>query len=409
MITPHEAWERIAQNTTPLPAEEVPLEAALRRYLAETLCADRDHPPADRSAMDGYAVRAEDLSNLPARLRVVGEIPAGAPADHRFGVGECVRIFTGANVPVDADTVVPVELTSVGSFRDGPDDGAIEVVEPARQGANILRRGENTKEGETLLAPGTLMNGHRIGLCAAFDKATLRVGRLPRTGVFSTGEELLAPGVTAEAHHTRDSNGPMLIADLQAEGFADTMRGVLSDNLDTTTSALRQAAESCHLIIVTGGVSVGIYDYVPAALDQAGGKTIFHGVSMKPGKPQLFGTLGESLVFGLPGNPLSVITGLYEFALPILRVFAGCPIDACRPMRQLIADAPFRGDPIRQRYAPSRIILSPEGDRAQPLPSKGSADLVRGSQADGAVLVPPGKQGIKPGEAVEFRPWKSTL
>lgn len=400
MVDPDYAWRTIVTNLTPLAAAPRDYDQCLGYCLAQPVLADRDIPAADRSAMDGYAVRAADIAAAPVTLRILGEIPAGSPARPSLVSGECVRIFTGANLPPDADTVVMVEDTKPAAGEK------VEILCPVPRGRNILRRGENAKQGAILLPQGAALDATALAVCAAVGCVTPLVHARPRVTVLTTGAELKAPSAEVAPHEIRDSNGPMLKASLLEHGFGPVAWRCVTDIRPELVRALRSALESSEVVLVTGGVSVGKYDLVPDAIEEAGAIVRFHGVAMKPGKPQLFATAGERCVFGLPGNPLSVLTGFHEFVLPALRFLSGCPESACRRILRipLLTDAEVKG---RQRnFLPGRLSHSAAGTAVEPVPNAGSADLVAGSKADGMIIVPAGVPRVPAGTRVDFRPWR---
>jgi molybdopterin molybdotransferase len=396
----------VLAHTTCLPATEIPADEALGHVLAEAVLADRDMPPANRSAMDGFAVRAADLVRvpvaLPVTLSIIGEVAAGSPAAPVVTEGACVRIFTGANVPPGADTVVKVEDTRPA--------GASEVtfVRAEQAGANILRQGENARAGRELVPAGCVLGALHIAIAAAAGRTNLRVFRRPRVAIIATGRELLPPEAPAGAHQERDSNGRMLAAAFRAAGFPVTSTCRVSDELDAVTAALREGLAGADAVVLSGGVSVGDYDFVPAAVTAAGASTHVHGVAMKPGKPFLFATAPDSrLVFGLPGNPLSAATGLHEFVLPALRRMAGWAEADCRPLIHARLHEAIANKPGRQRYVLATLAWEASGPEVTPVDSQSSADLAAGARADGAVIVPADARGLDRGSLVDFRPWRA--
>jgi len=388
------------RHVRPLPSVRMPLHEAAGCCLAEDVRADRDQPPADRSAMDGYAVRAADLERIPCELRMVGEVAAGSPARVRVASGTCARIFTGANVPRGADAVVMVEETrrrgDIITFRAA-----------AKPGQNIRRRGEEARKGDILLRRGALLGAAQVGLCASVGKTRPRVHRRPRVAVLVTGEEVRTADDRVRVHELRDSNGPALRAALRAAGFGDVEPSIVPDDPDLLASGLRRSVRNADVTIVTGGVSVGEYDYVPDALRRIGATVRFHGVRVKPGRPGLYATLGKSHIFGLPGNPLSVLTGFHEFVLPALRRLSGLAAHRCRDAIPVRLARPVRVKSRRTEFIPAMLEWDPSGARATPLPSHGSADLACGALADGAVMIEFGEGQVPAGTQVEFRPWRA--
>jgi len=400
LITPQEAIDIVLRRVRPNGTEFRPLREALGHYLAEDVRADRDMPPADRAAMDGYAVRAEDLAEFPCSLRLVGEVAAGSPAHPEVKPGTCVRILTGGNVPPGADTVVMVEMTEekddVVTFRAG-----------ARRGANIFRRGENTGKDALLLRKGTPLTPVHIGLCATVGKAEIEVFRRPRVGLLCTGLELRGADDEVEAHELRDYNGPALMASLSLWGYPDVARRNAPDEMELLASELGRMLAERDVVLLTGGVSVGKYDLVPEAVQRMGSSVRFHGVRMKPGKPILYAATAEGKhVFGLPGNPLSALTGFHEFALPALRLLSGCDPDRCRPALHVRLGSKLTSKGERTRYALARFLWHEDGPRVEPVDSRSSADVVAAGAADGAVVIPPDVRVLEPGSMIEFRAWR---
>ncbi len=401
MITPQDAWQLIAAHTRPRTPVPLALQDATGYVLAETIVADRDVPPVDRAAMDGYAVQAEDLVDTPAVLNVVGEVAAGSTAAPDLGPGDCVAIYTGANVPPDANTVIMVEETETA------EPGQVRFLKTPRMGQHIFKRGENAQAGRVLLETGRVLGAAEIGVCAAVGAARPVVFSKPQVAILSTGAELLGVGDAVEAHQLRNSNGPMLEAGLASAGFTVNRCRAVDDDEDAIVGAIDELLGVCDLLILTGGVSVGKYDLVPRAIERAGGRTHFHGVGMKPGKPQLFATTPEhKVLYGLPGNPLSSMVGLQEFILPALRRMAGVPVETCRPVLRVALDEPVRGKTDRVRYALAALAWAEDGPLAIPVTYSGSADLVAGTCADGTVVIPAGVGELQAGTWVDFCPWR---
>ena len=403
MISPEKALREVLAAARPLKAISLPLHDAFGHCLAGDVRADRDQPPTDRSAMDGYAVRAADLANCPRELRLVGEVAAGSSKRPRVAAGTCARILTGGCVPPGADTVVMVEDTAER-------DGEVRFRAPVEVGDNIRRRGENVARGEVVLAKGTVLGPAQIGMCATVGKAAVRVHRRPEVMVFCTGEELRPAGAKVRAHQLRDSNGPTLLAAMAEAGLPRAGHRILPDDPKVLTRKLTQALAKHDVVILTGGVSVGRYDYVPEAVGRAGARLRFHGVSMKPGKPQLYATLsGNRHIFGLPGNPLSVLTGFFELVLPGLRRLSGVPAESCQSALRLPLARSVRVKPSRTNYVLGELTNGRNGLAVRRRASQGSADLAAGARADGVFVVPKGTSHLPAGEVVEFRPWRAIV
>ena len=400
MISPKTAFKIVLKHVRPLKTGRKPLADALDCCLAEDIRADRDMPQADRSAMDGFAVIAADIANCPCELRLIGEVAAGSDARPKVRPGTCARVLTGGNVPPGADTVVMVENTD-----DSGDVVTFNV--PQDAGINIRWRGEEAKKGTVLLGKGTTLSPNPIGLCASVGKAHVKVYRRPRVAVLCTGEELLTAADKIGAHQLRDSNGPALCAALRTWGFAEITHKLVSDDIKILSRELKRAADRNDVVLLTGGVSVGDYDYVPEATKIIGAVTRFHCVKMKPGKPTLYATLPRNRhIFGLPGNPLSAMNGFFEFVLPALRRMSGVPQNECRPAMTVSLAAPVRAKSGRTEYPLVQLISTPDGLQAMPIKSRGSADLVAGSRASGIVVIPAEAEEVPAGAPVEFRPWR---
>jgi molybdenum cofactor synthesis domain-containing protein len=411
MLPPEDAWRAICQASFTSQPSQVDLNSATGAYLAEAILADRDIPPADRAAMDGFAVRAADLAEVPVRLRVLGEIAAGQPATRPIGSGECICIFTGANLPPGADAVVAVEDTHVGRFAGAGQLEEVEIRVRVEVGRNVFRRGENARRGQELLAAGTQLGPRQLAVAAACGHARVKVHPRPRVAILTTGAELLPAGAPAPgAHEIRDSNEPMVAAACALEGFAVVLRRRVADDLEATQAAIQEAGRQADVVILTGGVSAGRYDLVRPALEGVQAHIRYHGVAMKPGRPQLFAVLPDGAwVFGLPGNPLSALVGLHEFVLPGLRRLAGCPAERCRPALHLPLAKPLEGNLTLQRMVLARLMDGEAGTRVAPLEAIGSADFVTGSAAEGTILLPPGIRLWEAGAAVAFRPWRAGI
>lgn len=400
MVDPRQAWEGIAACLAPLPASRQRLRDCVGLVAAETIRADRDLPPADRSAMDGYAVRSADLRNGPRCLRLIGEVAAGSPARPRIRAGTCARILTGGNLPPGADCVVIVEETEETS-------GGIRMLSPAAQGANILKRGEDARRGDVLIRKGEVLDSSRIGVCASVGKADLQIIRRPRVTLLCTGAELREPEDSVGRHQLRNSNGPAIAATLAEWQFAKTTYRSLPDRVAEIAAALKKAARVCDVILLTGGMSVGKYDVVREAIEEIHAVVRLHGVAMKPGKPFLHATLGGNThLFGLPGNPLSALTGLHEFVLPALRRLSGSPLLECRPSWRLPLVSPLTSKGQRVRYILGRLDRTGALTGIVPIPSRSSADLVSAGRADGVLIVPAKVTHLRAGAIVEFRAWR---
>lgn len=401
VLTPDQVWQSILAHIVALPAQPCTLGDGLRRVLAAPVVADRDLPPADRSAMDGFAVRAADLAGAPAILSVVGEVAAGSPSQPSIEAGTCMRIFTGGNVPPGADTVVRVEDTRPA----GHDRVTCAVAE--RHGANILRQGENARRGSVIVRAGTLLGPAQLAACAAVGCAELSVRGRPRVAIITTGRELLDPAAQPEPHQERDSNAVLIAASLSAEAMLVARASRVTDDRTAVAQRLGDAIRDADAVILSGGVSVGAYDFVPAAIGDVGARVLVHGVGMKPGKPFLFALTAEGRpIFGLPGNPLAAATCLCEFVLPALRRMSGIDAKLCRPVVRARLREGLSNQSGTQRYVLGALTWTATGAEVAAVPSQSSADVVAGAQADGFVIIPADARSLDAGEDVDFRPWR---
>ena len=401
-ISPEEALGIVLAAVRPLASRRAALGEAAHSYLAEDIRCDRDQPPADRAAMDGYAVRAADLRRPPARLRLVGEVAAGSAGRSGVRPGTCAAILTGGNVPPGADAVVPVEQTG----RQGPD---VVFASPARRGMNIRRRGEEARRGQVLLRTGARLGPAEAGVCALVGRARVRVRRQPRLAVLCTGAEVRDASERVSPHETRDSNGPALLNALAEQGLPDVERILAPDDPRAIARHLRRALRGRDLVFVTGGVSVGRYDFVPEAVRAAGGRIRFHGVRMKPGQPVLYASVrGNRHILALPGNPVSALAGFFELGLPAIRRLRGEARRRCRPSTRMRLGRPARSKGSRTYFALARVVQTDDGPRAFPVASKGSADIAAASRADGTIVVPEGVTELPAGAWVDFHSWKKT-
>ncbi|MCA6120555.1 molybdopterin molybdotransferase MoeA [Bradyrhizobium sp. WSM 1704] len=312
-----DALSAVLAGAEPLPEEMVALDAAYHRTLARDLAARRTQPPEAMSAMDGYAVRAIDASDLSARLKVIGEVAAGRPFERTVGPGEAVRIFTGGVIPAGADAVIIQEDTRV-------DGSHITITEAAAPGRHIRPAGVDFREGDVLLTGGSRLSDRALSLAAAMNYPELAVHRRPRVAVLATGDELVMPGTEPGPGRIVYSNGYALRALARAEG-ADTIDlGIAADTVASTTSGIRRAREAgADILITTGGASVGDHDLVKQSLEAEGVDMAFWRIAMRPGKPMMHGRLGAMRVIGLPGNPVSSYVCAYLFLVPLIRALSG--------------------------------------------------------------------------------------
>jgi molybdopterin molybdotransferase len=312
-----EALAKVLAGVEPLPAEWAPLAEAHGRVLAADLQALRTQPPADVSAMDGYAVHAADVATVPARLQVIGEVAAGRPLSDEVGRGQAARIFTGGVVPKGADTVVIQEVTE----REGDIVVATSSV-PRRR--NVRAAGLDFKRGETLLARGERLTSRSLALAAAMNHARVPVHRRPKVALLATGDELVTPGTAVGPGQIVSSNGFALAALVRHEGAEVIDLGIVEDEIRSTVAAIERArAWGADILVTAGGASVGEHDLVREALTRVGLALAFWKVALRPGKPLLHGRIGDMRVLGVPGNPVSAFVCAFLFLVPLIRRLSG--------------------------------------------------------------------------------------
>jgi molybdopterin molybdotransferase len=399
MIDVDEAKRLILEASRRLDVVEVALEDADRRVLADEIVADRDFPATDRSAMDGFAVRWDDVREPGRTLSLAGEVRAGRPAAGlQVEPGSCVRIMTGSPIPPGADTVVMVELT-----EEDADGAAVTFRGEPIRGQHIRVRGEDVRAGERVLAPGAPIHAAEIAALAAVGRTRVRVHRAPVVQVLSSGDEVVEPDVAPEPHQVRNSNARCLLAQLRGLGLSGRYLGIAPDTRDALDEAV-VAGMTGDVLLITGGVSMGKYDLVGEALAGAGMKRIFHKVAVRPGKPMLVGRYGDCLVVGLPGNPVSTFTGFAIFVAPALRKMLGYPRWDNLEVAAVLAER-LKRKPGRTTYHLARVVRSEDGFTALPVRAMGSGDVVSMSRANAFVMTTPGAHALDPGTAVTAVLW----
>lgn len=384
-----EALRRVLEGAEPLPAEWVPLADAHGRVLAADLVALRTQPPADVSAMDGYAVRGEDVASGKTRLKVIGEVAAGRPFEGRVGPGEAARIYTGGLLPPGADTVVVQERT----VREGE----IVIVQPTEKGRNIRREGLDFRAGDRLLTKGRRLTSRDLALAAAMNHATVPVHRRPRVAMIATGDELIAPGLNPGREQIVYSNGFALGALARAEGAEAEDLGIVPDRLDATVAAIERAKRAGVDVLVTaGGASVGEYDLVQQALASQGMTLSFWRIAMRPGRPMLHGRLGPIHVLGVPGNPVSAFVCALLFLTPLLRRLAG-RTDLAPEIESAVLGCALPANDERADYLRATLTIRDGIKVATPFPLQDSSMLGALARADCLIVrephAPPAEAG----------------
>ena len=396
MISVAEAIQIVRQHTRALPSERVPLEDTLNRILAEDVVADSDLPPFDRAMMDGYAVRAKDTANAPVRLRIAGESAAGRGWHHEMKEGEAVRIMTGAPVPAGADSVQQVELTH--ELKDGT---VVELLESVELGKSIVSRGAEIKAGETVLQSGATINPAMMAVLAAFGYAEVAVGQRPRVGILATGSELVSVNEKPGQDQIRDSNNYSLAGYAQLTGAVVQRLPLARDETSVLKNQIATAVEECDVVVTSGGVSMGVYDVTKAALKELDAEIFFERVSLRPGKPTVFARLPNgTLVFGLPGNPVSVAVTFNLFARTALLAMQGVNEPGPKYETAMLARS-LKRNPERESYLPAQLTTNDDGELiAFPLKWGGSSDFVAFALTTALLVVPAGTNALEPNSLV---------
>jgi molybdopterin molybdotransferase len=404
MIAVTEARSIIAAAVPEPRTERVALAAAAERLLAEEIAATFPMPRFTNAAMDGFAVRAADTRGAtkerPVRLRLAGDIPAGQATERVLQPGECARCMTGAPLPPGADAVVMVEHTSgFASAR------RVEIYRAARPGQHVRRQGEEIRKGEPLLRPGSVLGPAEIGILATFGYGDVAVYRRPRVALLATGDELVEPGQPLAPGQIYNANR-YLLADLVARAGGEVhLVETVRDDPAALDAFLERALNGGDVVISSGGVSMGKYDFVRPALFRHGVRERFWKVAQKPGKPLFFGTRDEVLFFGLPGNPVSLFITFMEYVRPVLRRWGGAAPEA--KVTAILADE-FPREKQKVRFLFGRTHR--EGDRlfCTPARKRGSHMLTAALEADCIIEVEPGPEPLPPGAEVRigWLPWR---
>ena len=403
--------------------EEVQLLASLGRVLAETITADRDFPPFARATRDGYAVRAADVQTLPAKLRVIGQIKAGADFSGTINAGEAVEIMTGAAVPQSADAVVMVEYTS----RNPQNYSEVEIKKSLVAGENIVSRGAEARAGQELLKPGVCIDPARIALAAAVGKARLKVFRRPNVAILSTGDELVEVAEKPDHHQIHNSNSYSLAAQVALAG-AEPLRLPIAPDEERKLATLIHAGLAADMLLLSGGVSMGKFDLVEQALARLGAEFFFTGALIQPGRPVVFGevsfagggngsergnkphdpgALGKLRsparrrvpFFGLPGNPISAMVCFDLFARPVLNALSGAATTRL-PTAKARLKKDFKTKTGLTRFLPAVLSGGLYDPEVEIVPWQGSGDLAAQTRANCYLVVPPDREALPAGEMV---------
>ena len=384
MIRISNALKIIEKEISVISTEKIELAGSCGRVLAEAIYADMDLPPFDRSQMDGFAVKTEDTNKAPVKLKIIGESAAGRGFDRKLKTDEAVRIMTGAPVPKGADAVQKVELTNES-------DGFIEILEATKPKQNMVRRAEEVKKGKKIFSEGEIITENMIAALASFGYSEVRVGQKPKIAILATGSEIVEISEKPRKDQIRNSNSVML--KVFAEKFnAETLLLPSSDdNISNLKNRISGALDVCDVLIVTGGVSVGDYDFTKPALLEIGAKILFEKISLKPGKPTVFAKLDEKLIFGLPGNPVSVAVTFYLFVRTALLKMQGAKNTELKKGFAVVSDK-IKSANERDSFLPVFVETNKKGNLViQSLRFSGSSNFIEFAHANALVFVPQGK------------------
>ena len=398
MIRVNEAQSIVLDHTNPMGFEKVDLITSLGRVIGEEIIAPFNIPPWDNSAMDGYAVRFEDIKNTscdnPITLKVIEELPAGFLPKNQVGPMQATHIMTGAPIPQGADTVVRKEDTSFSG-------DVVHILAPSNQGDNIRLAGENVMRGDKVIQARTVIRPPHIGMLASFGKSFILVYQAPTVAILSTGDEVIDIDEKGDSSKIINSNTYSLAAQVKECGAAPLMLGIARDDKKEIVKKILQGL-SANVILTTGGVSVGEYDFVKDVLEEMGGEIKFWKVAMRPGKPTTFGLIGDKLIFGLPGNPVSCMVCFEQFVRPALLKKMG-HTHLFRPQVEavLVDDAKTKKD--LRFFIRVRLFFREGGLCATTTGDQGSGILKSMVQANGLMIVTEDKDGIMAGEKVSVQ------
>jgi molybdenum cofactor synthesis domain-containing protein len=394
MISISEALKIIEREVSPLGTETIDLEKSVGRVLAEEIVADMDLPPFDRSQMDGFALKTEDAKNPPVKLKIVGEAIAGKGFDGDIIGGEAVRIMTGAPVPRAADAVQKVENTC-------EKNGFVEIIESVKIGQNINFKASEIKTGKRIFGAGEIVTSQMIAAIAAFGYGKIRVFHQPKIAVISTGSEIVEIHEMPGKDQIRNSNSTMLKAFADRYANAKILPPV-KDDIENLKNALVAATEKFDVLITTGGVSVGDYDFTKPALRELGAEIFFEKILLKPGKPTVFARLNDCLIFGLPGNPVSAAVTFYLFVRKALLRLQSAKNDELKKGFAVVSEK-IKGAKERDSFLPVSLRTSEKGKLTiESLRFSGSSNFIAFARADALVFVPQGKNH-EAGDVAEIR------
>jgi len=398
MIQYEEALKDILKNASLLPAEKVTVEDSIGRILKEDIYSMLEMPPFDKAAMDGYAVYAQDVKNAPVNLKCIGLIQAGGIFKKKLNRAECVKIMTGAPMPTGAESVIMIEDT----LQRGDSVLASKTV---KKGENVCFKGEDLKRNQRILAQGTMISSAHVAVLATVGRRFVRAVGKPKVAILNTGGEITQPGAPLGKNKIYNSNGPMLQALLKSDGIEPCFLGIARDEARELKKAVKEGLKK-DVLLISGGVSMGDYDLVPEVLASLGVRKIFHKVNVKPGKPLFFGIKNKTLVFGIPGNPVSNFLSYLIFVRPALYKMMGYL--CCKPeFKEGLIEKKINTKTGRKHFVLVKIEKKENQYSLAPVVSHGSADIIALSKADGFMAVDKGCSTIKKNSKIKFITWKT--
>jgi len=393
--------EKFSGGLDRLTSESVPLQQSRGRVLGENIVADRPYPPFHRAIRDGYAVRAADVTQLPALLRCIGELPAGQYFQGEVGPGQCVAIMTGAPLPPGADAVVMVEHAEAQAPCAGKDH-QVQVLRGVGRWENVVQQGSEAPAGAEVLARGRRLAAAELGLLAMVGRASVTVFRQPAVAILPTGDEIVPVDQAPDWFQIRNSNAVALGAQVASAGGVPKQLDIAPDQEERLRELIEEGLNS-DLLLLSGGVSMGKYDLVEQVLRGLGAEFYFQGVDIRPGKPLVFGSIQGNFFFGLPGNPVSTFVTFELFVRPAIAMLGGAAFEPPVSFRARLSQ-PFQQNARLRAFLPARVQTASGEPVVELVGWQGSGDLVGLAAANCLLVVPPGEAELAPGDWVDVMP-----